>query len=233
MRVWWLCVIAIVVAVVGGCGQTDESFTYHWDGERILCSKPIDDWIDTPQYDGVIAAARETSSVALLHTHTPGVTISWRELIDILDLGLPFVTYPELIRTVEPRAAIALAFDDDAVDDWYSMRQLLTARHVRLTFFVTRYRHYTDEQRDKLAQLAADGHAIEAHGVEHIPIDVYSASDMAYVMFEALPSIQALRDDGYDVTTFAYPGGHDREQADELLLRRVHRLRVGPRTCPN
>ena len=226
-------VVAVIAVAIGACKQDDNAFVYHWDGERILCSKPIDDWIEKPEYKGVIKDAIATDGVALLHTHTPAVTISEHEMLDILDQGVPFLTYPELTDDATPHAGIALAFDDDAVDDWYRMRPLLDARHIRVTFFVTRYRHFTEKQRNELAQLAAEGHAIEAHGVEHVPIDKFSAGEASYFDREVMPSVKMLREDGYDITSFAYPGGRDGHRANDLLLRQVQRVRVGPRACPH
>ncbi|MEJ7599620.1 MAG: hypothetical protein WKG01_17060 [Kofleriaceae bacterium] len=42
---------------------------------------------------------------------------------------------------------------------------------------------------------------------------------------EALPSIQVLRDDGYTVTSFAYPYGARTSELDDALLKHVPLLR--------
>jgi hypothetical protein len=226
--------MSVTALAAGACTRHDGRFLYHWDDARVLCSRSVDDWDRPPDIDDLIATARATSSVALVHTHTAGLTISWQRLIDLVDSGLPLVTYPELVPTAAPHAALALAFDDDAIDAWYGMRELFDAHHVRVTFFVTRFAHLDAVARSKLAELAADGHAIEAHGVEHVAIDREPAlADDAYVESEALPSIDVLRAAGYRVTTFAYPGGHSRPRATELVLGHVARVRVGPHGCPH
>jgi hypothetical protein len=86
----------------------------------------------------------------------------------------------------------------------------------------------------QLAELAAAGHGIEAHGVHHLDGVVYAREHgaAAYVADEVLPSIQVLEAAGYPVTSFAFPSGTSSRELEALSLAHVARVRVGPGTCP-
>jgi peptidoglycan/xylan/chitin deacetylase (PgdA/CDA1 family) len=146
---------------------------------------------------------------------------------------IEYVTFNDFGQ-VSPRSGFALAFDDDAIEKWYEMRGILRAHHARVTFFVAAYHVWTEEQRAMLAELAADGHSVQAHGVNHLFADHYlvdhTVSD--YVEQEVLPSIAALKQAGYPVTTFAFPGGASTDELTAAVLDYVPRVRVGGSSCP-
>jgi peptidoglycan/xylan/chitin deacetylase (PgdA/CDA1 family) len=233
---------ALLAAVAGlgwGC-RDDDRFQYRWDDRRILCSSDIDDLIhdSSPQlaHDHIESAA-DNATVALLHTHTPGVTISMEALEYTLssarDAKLEFVTYPELVEG-PPRAALALSFDDSNVESWYSIKDLLASYGARVTFFVTEYLALTDLQKQEIAELAAAGHAVEAHSVNHLHARYYVKQHGVdgYLADEALPSIDVLEADGYAITSYAFPYGESMPALDYALLEHVQRVRVGPGSCP-
>jgi peptidoglycan/xylan/chitin deacetylase (PgdA/CDA1 family) len=149
------------------------------------------------------------------------------------ELGLAFVTFPELVPGPE-RAGVAIAFDDQAIEGWYGWRDIFNAHHAHVTFFVTRLYSRTPEEIALLAELAADGHAIEAHSVDHLDAQQYVCDHGAdaYMTNEATPSIEGLRALGYPVTSYAYPFGNNNRETDDRLLHVVHRLRVSPGSCP-
>mgnify|MGYP001551528316 CR=1 FL=1 len=76
-------------------------------------------------------------------------------------------------------------------------------------------------------QLAADGHDIEAHSITHARAPEYVESQglAAYLDEDVLPSIDLLRRDGYDVTTFAYPFGSRTDETDGAILDHVSQIR--------
>jgi len=78
-----------------------------------------------------------------------------------------------------------------------------------------------------LHALAAQGHKIEAHSVSHqrAPTYVENHGLAAYLADEALPSIDALRAEGFDVTTYAYPYGARTGELDGALLEHVSIVR--------
>jgi hypothetical protein len=232
--------VALAVALAGGC-HADDWLQYSWDDRRIVCSHSIDD-VKHHEPWGTIAdtidTAQRRSSVALLHAHVPGVTVSMERLLAVIERaerrGLDFVTYGDFEDGASPRPGLALAFDDHGVDAWFELRGLFAERGVRVTFFVSKYFTLTDEQRGKLAQLAADGHSIQAHSVRHLDARAYVDDHGldAYLADEADPSIAVLRDAGYAPTTYAYPFGVSSAELDDEMLARVTRVRVGPRPCP-
>jgi peptidoglycan/xylan/chitin deacetylase (PgdA/CDA1 family) len=206
----------------------------------VLCSQPIDDVSQGAPADRVsqqIEIAREYSSAVLVHAHAPGVTISLTALERTLEAtvaaGLEFVTFPELVPG-RSRPAMALCFDDANIDSWYATRDLLSQYGARVTFFVSRYANWTDAQKGMLAELAAVGHAVEAHTVEHLNAVDYTRSHTIddYIDREVLPSIAVLSADGYDVSSFAFPYGASTSMLETSVLRHVARVRIGSRSCP-
>src|SRR5439155_3191160 len=94
---------------------------------------------------------------------------------------------------------------------------------AHVTFFVSRYIALEDYQHGQLHDLAADGHDIAAHTVLHLnaPLYVEDHGVAAYLDDEALPSIDVLRSDGFDVTSFAYPFGARTGELDDALLEHI------------
>jgi len=232
----------VLVAVLAGCIGGDH-LGYSWDGRQVLCSLAVDDLShDAPweQVDAEIQHAADAGTVALFHAHDPGRTISVAAIQRLLGLadaaGLAYVTYAELVPDAAPHPAIALAFDDEYVDDWLQLAAPeLSAHGARVTFFVTRVAMYDAVAVDELAQLAAMGHAVEAHSVGHLHARDYEAQHgiAAYVADEVLPSIQILEDNGYHVTSYAFPFGESDDALDAAVLEHVERVRVSPGSCPD
>ena len=234
------CCAALLAIVLGGCHDEDW-LQYGWDGRRIVCSHTIDDITGDAPWGTIrdqLETAHRRGSVALLHTHIPHVTVSPSRLLAVLDLadrlGLEHVTYDDFTEGAPPRPGLALAFDDHAIDAWFEQRALFQGRGVRVTFFVSAFFERTDEERARLAQLAADGHSIQAHGVRHLDARTYVDEHGldAYLADEALPSIEILREAGYAPTAYAYPFGLHSDALDDAMLQHVERVRVGPRPCP-
>ena len=219
----------------------DGSYTsYEWDDRRVLCSQAIDDLTQGSQLllvEDEIGYAVDQRRVVLVHAHKPGITISRGMIEKVLDLadehGLDYVTYDELVPGPR-RAAIALAFDDDAVDLWLSMRDLLRAHHARVTFFVTRFPELDAEQRAGLATLAADGNDLEPHSLRHLrPLHyVHLHGTEAYLDNEAMPSIDLMAAAGYSTTTYAYPFGERSDALDAAILPHISKVRAEPGHCP-
>ncbi|MBS1122147.1 MAG: Polysaccharide deacetylase [Deltaproteobacteria bacterium] len=231
--------LLLVGLVVAGCH--DEGYLqYSWDDRRVLCSNTVDDLTHDGPWDLIdseLELASNRTSVALLHAHEPGRTVSLQAVERLLDLadeyGLDYLTYRELDPDNQHRSGIALAFDDQYIDAWYELRGLLAAHRARVTFFVTRFYSRTDEERAKLAELAAEGHDVEAHSVDHLnALDyVHDHGLDAYLTDEVLPSIQILRDAGYQPTSYAFPFGASDEAIDRAVLEHVERVRVSPAAC--
>jgi hypothetical protein len=197
---------------------------------RVICSKGADrnhEW--SPEVlTASLGYAHDRQSV--LHTFAHGSKIDLDALAADFDFaaayGVPMITYRDL--ATHRGAGWAFSIDDDEVDTWYTWRDFLARHHVKLTFFVTRYRKFTDDQKRKLRELVADGHDVEAQGVNHEAAPEYvKAHGLArYLAEEALPSREALVADGYPVTAFAYPYGAHATEIDDALLGHFQWLRT-------
>jgi hypothetical protein len=225
------------VLALAGCqhdaAQTDRAF-YGWDDRKVHCAIVLDTYArnSLASIEAGLDRALERGEVIELYAHDPGRTVSWRELEDVLAAierrALPYFTYAELARgTVTPSAGVALSFDDAYIGNWLEGADLYDRYGARLTFFVAYYDRLSLDQRAQLRELARRGHAIEAHSARHLraPLYVEHHGVAAYLRDEALPSIDLLRADGYDVTTYAYPYGARTGELDAALLRHVLRVR--------
>lgn len=233
---------AVLFVIAAGC-HADDWLTYAWDDRRVLCSNAVDDLnggIDRGLAEETMRYAEREGVVALFHAHVPDVTVSRDAIEWMLRMAdahhLDYVTYDQLGPDQPPRAGLALAFDDQATEAWWSMRDLLLAHGARVTFFVTRFANYTDEMKSTIATLASDGHDIEAHSVNHLHAETYVGEhgSAAYLADEVVPSFDVLRTVGYAPTAYAFPFGAANEEIwDQVLaIDGVARVRVSPRACP-
>jgi peptidoglycan/xylan/chitin deacetylase (PgdA/CDA1 family) len=185
----------------------------------------------TASIDTGLDRARDRGEVVELYAHDPGVSMPTSRIAYVLagarDRGLGFVTYADFAHASNASAGLALSFDDAFVDDWVALRPLLQYYQARVTFFVCRYRTLTDDQRAGLQLLAADGHDIEPHSVQHFRAPEYVENHglEAYLHDELDPSIDALRDDGFEVNAFAYPYGARTSELDDAIAKRVPVIR--------
>jgi peptidoglycan/xylan/chitin deacetylase (PgdA/CDA1 family) len=229
---------ALLCLVLAACSEpplaeVDEIY-FRWDDRRVLCGANLDDFagIEIDSVDGGLERAAERGEVMVLYAHEPGRTVAVDRIEAVLAAAsareLDFFTFRDLAGGGPARAGLALTFDDAHVDAWFDLRELFAAHGARVTFFVTRFDRLSDERRAKLHQLAADGHSIEAHGLRHriAPDYVEENGLRAYMDDEALPSIELLRDDGFDPVAFAYPTGARTGEIDRALLRHVQLLRA-------
>lgn len=216
--------------------------TYPWDHRRVLCSQPIDDLTHTARWDLVeneMQEAEHTNSVLLVHAHTPGETITTAAIERVLTMAdehhLAFLTFREFAFGETPHPGLALAFDDDGIDAWFSVRDQLAAHGAHVTFFVTHWYSRTDAERAELWTLFGDGHDVEPHTVNHLhaPQYVRDHGVDAYLADEVIPSIDGLVQAGYPPpNTFAYPFGEHTDELDAAIFQIVPRVRVSPGSCP-
>jgi hypothetical protein len=212
----------------------DDSAYYRWDGQRMHCAINIDS-IDNNSRSDIAAGldrARDRGQVLQLYAHIPGgtvpVSVIENLLADAQARGLAFVTYADMVDDNVPHVGgLAFAFDDDAVAAWTSLRPTFQQYGARITFFVTRYGRLQAAERAELAQLAADGHDIEAHSVNHLrgPKYVDDFGMPAYLADEVQPSIDLLVADGYRITSYAYPFGARTSETDKEIFDRVSAIR--------
>jgi peptidoglycan/xylan/chitin deacetylase (PgdA/CDA1 family) len=212
---------------------TDGAF-YSWDGRPMHCAIDLDGFAlnDLSSVETGLDRAQSRGQVLELYAHDPGRTVSFDKLADVLGAiagrDLPFFTYADIANgTVQPTAGVLLSFDDAYVDDWVSASDLFTHYGARVTFFIAYYDRWPEADREKLRRLSLLGHDVEAHSIHHLraPLYVEQKGLDAYLHDEALPSIQLLRDDGYPITTYAYPYGARTAELDDAMLEHVDLLR--------
>jgi hypothetical protein len=235
-----------VLVLLAACGAQPSKhdadyLSYTWDDRDVLCSDAIDD-IESPVnwdfIDKEIALAARDKWALILHAHTPGVTVTRdsieRALSDAEEAGLEPLTFRDL-QPGQPRAALALAFDDNAPDQWFTIRDLLAKYNAHVTFFVARYTEMTPLGHEELQMLYQDGNDLEPHTVNHLHGPDYVAQHgmQAYLDDEVLPSFKVLTDAGYpSATAFAYPFGEHTGEMDLAVLQYVSKVRTTPGPCP-
>lgn len=228
--------LAAGLGAAAGCrADADEidGIFYDGDGRRVHCALNLDSSAGNSleSIDGGLDRAAARGEVIELYAHRPGRTVPLETLEHVLvgaaARDLPFVTYSEFAAGGGAGPGLALSFDDAAVDDWFAARPLLLQYGARVTFFVTRYHLMTDEERAELRALVADGHELGGHSVDHVraPRYVEERGLGAYLAEQALPSIDVLAADGYEVASFAYPFGARTGEIDRALGRHIPVLR--------
>jgi hypothetical protein len=234
-----LAVLALAPCL-GACGDNLGKLAYTWNDDRLLCSTDLQDDEGAPDWDNIdqqLADAEHYGWVAIFHSHIPGETVTRATLERFFsDADAHHLDYAEFHELVPgpARGAVAFAFDDNAVDAWTSVKDILDAHHVRLTLFITRWTEIDDAGRAEIAQFYADGAEIEPHTVHHVHAPEYVAQHGidAYMTDEVVPSFQVLTDAGYpQAASFAYPFGDHTPEIDRALLDIVGTVRTTPGQC--
>ena len=215
--------LGVLVALVAACGDNalpdfkadDQDPYFHWDGQPMVGAYGLND-LNAEALDLIrhrIDTLDDRVLVLYGHAAANGVT---RETLDAVfararEDGVDIVTFADLARGGAKRSGIAVTFDDTEVDAWFGFRDIFAAYDARATFFVTRYQEFTDDGRAELHVLYDEGNDVEAHGVNHVNICVYTATTGkgidGYITDEVMPSIQILKQDGFAPVAFAFPGG--------------------------
>lgn len=226
---------------IAGCSDDDDPIYMQFDGRHLLCAASVDDWTDPIDWDRLqrrMEIAAEHRWVLGLYAHTPGRSISMDALERILSMadtnGLAYTRYRDLDDTTEPFAGLALSFDDHEESYWFDARDAFARHAAHVNFFVTKYPDMPTDFRDQLHTLHADGHAVEAHGLwhEHAPDYVVEFGLQSYLDEEFAPSLEILRADGFEPTSYAYPYGERTDELDDAILPRVKWLRTTRGPCP-
>jgi hypothetical protein len=224
--------LVLLAACQSDIGDVDGAF-YDWNARQVHCAVDIDSSAhnDLASIDSGLDRAAERGEVLELYAHHPGVTVSWHTIEHVLagaqQRGLQFFTYSDLAHGAAPAAGLLLSFDDKWPEAWIEGRDLFRQYGAHVTFFIAYYPTFSADDKQLIRDLASDGHDIEAHTITHArgPSYVEAHGLAAYMSDEVVPSIQLLRDDGYEVTTFAYPFGARTNETDRAILHQVGQIR--------
>jgi len=112
---------------------------------------------------------------------------------------------PSVPAQVAPTTVVSIQFDDGNVDQ-STAKDALAARGMRATFYVNSgsiggAEHLSWEQ---LAALAADGHEISGHTVDHVNLKRLKAPALRHQVCDDRATLQAH---GFAAVSFAYPFG--------------------------
>lgn len=116
--------------------------------------------------------------------------------------------------------SIALTFDDHYIDNWFTYLPLLDSLGIKATFYISAYNSFNEGQKKKLATLAAHGHEVAYHTTNHANlIKAKAKSGLQYILEEEIKKdLAKMRNDGYNITSFAYPYGSHDKILDDILL---------------
>jgi len=219
----------VACLLVAGCASQPS---------QVLCSESIDHAGSDPSWLRLyeqVHAARANHHVMAVHGHVPGEILQVSTIRGLFDLAarehLPLLRYDEIATASE--GGLALAIDDNAIDDWFALRPLLAEYGAHITFFVSRWDQQPQPQIDELDQLAADGNELEPHTVNHLHTLAYVADHGldAWLTDEVDPSIDVMRQHGLEPAFFAYPFGERTDATDAALLERVGAIRASGHYC--
>ncbi len=228
-----LAAAALVLAGCAGALETIDAAFYNWDGRAVHCTVEGDAAAgnELPSLLRALDRAKERTEVLELLVHRPGDTMPWDEFEQLLaavnERGLAWVTYEDMANGIPPVGGVALQYDGTWIASWMASREYLERHNARVTIFVTRYARLTDEERAMLRVLHDDGHDLEPHAVNHLrgPVVVEERGLKYYLDEEMQPSIDVMRDDGYEVVSFAYPFGDRTDEIDEAVTQRIPLVR--------
>lgn len=111
---------------------------------------------------------------------------------------------------------VSLTFDDGTADQ-YLVRPLLAAAGLRATFYVNSNKVGSSPDFlswEELGGLAADGHEIGGHTLDHVDLTAIDAREAAGQVGR---DRDALRARGFAVTGFAYPFGARSERVESIV----------------
>lgn len=116
---------------------------------------------------------------------------------------------------------IALTFDDNSIENWYSFMPLLDSFGVKATFYISSYHKLSIRQKQNLREIQAKGHEIAFHTTNHYDM----VNLLGHLKIKELLDCEIYKDlrkmnrDGFYPHTFAYPYGSHNEYLDQELCK--------------
>jgi hypothetical protein len=237
----WILAVTLVGACNPSLNDYDQIYSKPGDG-RIVCSFDIDNKneVSTDSIATGLDRASVEQEIVHLYSHKPAGTIDESTIEEVVaaaaDRDLPFVTYEDIAAAQEGDElyGLALSFDDKDVDGWHALLPLFARYGAHVTFNISEFHNFGDDEKAMLKDLQDAGHAIEYHSTNHLDAaketaalgpDGYDAEDIQ-------PDLALMRDAGYDPKAFAYPFGARSKASDTVLLDNFQILRASSFKCP-
>lgn len=128
---------------------------------------------------------------------------------------------------IEFKAGYCITFDDDYVDEWYSINNMLLSNNISATFFVSEIDSLSQNQIYLLKELKASGHEIGSHGLRHTNAVQFIKNHTfeEYYNYEIKPAMHIMDSLGMKPSSFAYPFGRSSDSLDQFLLKYFQILR--------
>ncbi len=116
-------------------------------------------------------------------------------------------------------SGVIFSFDDYSVESWCRADSIFITQGWRATFCITKFHNISQTDKNKLLQLQSEGHEIAFHGTHHIRAAYFlnKHTPQEYLDYEILPDLNLMKDYGFDITSFAYPGGVRDNISDSIL----------------
>jgi len=130
--------------------------------------------------------------------------------------------------SVQNSAGVALTFDDDSVDQWFEIKDILKKYHVNATFYVAHFNSLNASQINKLRILQDQGNEIAFHGLEHRDAVEYLKDNSidAYLNDEIISGLDLMKKAGFNPVDFSYPSGHGNNTLTERLRKYFLHIRL-------
>lgn len=130
----------------------------------------------------------------------------------------------ELFKIHQPSkhaAGFALTFDDNYVNDWFSMREVFLEYGMKPTFFVSSFNELTTAHIKKLKTLEQDGAEIGCHTYNHAGVKTDFKNNVnlidQYINEQIIPILNEMNAAGFKPKSFAYPFGEHEVNYDNAV----------------
>jgi peptidoglycan/xylan/chitin deacetylase (PgdA/CDA1 family) len=130
-------------------------------------------------------------------------------------------------KVASETGGVVLTFDDDYVEDWKKADMKLRDYSWKATFCVCRIGIMNRDRIQILQDFQNYGHEIAGHGANHVNTLSYIAANGFQKFYddEIIPMMDKMKDNGLNITSFAYPYGIRDKDTDDQLFKTFNVLR--------
>ncbi|WP_418262061.1 polysaccharide deacetylase family protein [Flavobacterium faecale] len=124
-------------------------------------------------------------------------------------------------------SGVVLTFDDDYVENWKMADTILKEFHWKATFCVCKISQMNPENVKTLQWFQKCGHEIAGHGANHVNTLDYIAANGFEKFYEdeIVSMMDKMKENGLNVSSFAYPYGARNPLVDQKLFNTFKVLR--------